>query len=1340
MLIQSLAARHSISFTLFLSILLTSIINPVMAFSSFESKASPSSVRLSTRPDTLTGTLAGRVIDQNGTPLVRVRVRVTNLDTGNQRATLTNAEGRYLLPTLPLGRYSVEADLPGLVVITPTRDPIKIQLNKTFETLPDIIMGPLPPTPPVPVPPTPTPSSQVVEDSAGRLTTLVDATRRANADERLISILPLANIRTFDDLATLAAGVAPPPEVKGVAGPGLGSGIGTPGQFSVNGMRARSNNYTVDGSDNNDEDIGVRRQGFMALTPQSIESVREIQIVSNLWDAEQGRSIGSQVNAVSRSGTNQVHGTLYNFFNHDSLNARNFFDLKSDKSYSYALEATAIERFEKGIPINTRRLPVTFRSSILDTPVPIVQPNPSRDDDQYQRLQGGGVIGFPIWRDRTFFFGSFERQQIKSRQETHFSVPTIAERGFLNFGATGFVAAVPNKPPVAYSPTFVAGDSIFSLFPFPNNPVGPYGENTNTRILSADGVGTIYSLKLDHTFELFGPEVTHNFTARYNSTDDQRQVPTVSGALFSGVRPEVRTRNLSLFLNSQLSPTLANQMRASVGRTRLDFQEIRDPYLLPSGFLPREPYLLNAQLISNSSVPEFVEPFVDYRPSSRIEPALGPIGQLVVSPFSPVGLDPYLFPQARRNDTFQIADTLTAFLGQHTLKMGADIRRTHLDSFLNRNYRPQVFFGGSPDLTCLIDEAPIKEISQFGPNPSPKPGDCKRPGYFSGSDLAAMGIPTGIFQSLAIGNPDSRIALRFWQHNLFLNENWRTRHGLTLDLGLRYELNTTPVEANRRIERTFGLGGLPSVDSSYRIAAPFTDGGIVFGNDELVNSFNQTISALRDVLGGRQKIFRTDTNNFNTHFGFAWDPLARNRRQAGKTVIRGGAGLYHDLTLGSIVNQSRNVFPTFIPYNVDVNTFAYAQKTFFQPGLSGNFSIFNPRFVPIDIVRNGTVTRYGLIKDDSLNALNVPDGALQPVLGLLFNPAAVGLLPSGGGLAFTLPDNNLRSPMSFQYNLQVEREIGQNWLFNLAWVATRGIGLTRFRTPNGGPNSITLPVDPIAIGQNPIFAVSLPPLSIGEDRTSRPNPNLGAYTIFDSSAASTYHSLQSTLIRQFSRGFQMTAAYTWSHAIDDVSDIFDVAGASALPQDDRQLRLERGDAGFDIRQRLAVSIVGSIPLLSRFDRQRGLGGLLFGGWQWSAISTIQTGQPFTVNTSYDVNLDGNLTDRLDSLAGLKVVGDGATILRLTESPLNLLASLGENGRVGRNTFRAPGVFRTDFSLNRNIQIRAGHVLTLRFEAFNLWNRTHFGIPVRVLEAPSFGRSVNTLVSPRQIQFALKYTF
>ncbi len=1292
-------------------------------------------------PDTITGTLKGRIIDPGGLGLADVRIRAISEETGNQRSTKTDAQGFYQIALLPLGLYKIEASKEGFVLITRTKEPVKIQLNKTLVTVPDIVLGPAPPTPPPTVAvktpaPTPTPTPQPQAEETGQLTNQTDATRRANADEKMVSLLPLSGLRSFDDLALLAAGVAPPPQVKGVAGPGIGAGIGTAGQFSVNGQRARSNNFTVDGSDNNDEDVGVRRQGFVALVPQSVESVKEVQIVTHLWDAEHGRSMGSQVNAVSKSGTNRIHGAVYDFFNHSALNARNFFDYSDDKVKSFPLTAQAIGRFENGQPVNVRTIPVVIRNSSLEQPVPFVQPNPSQGQDQFQRNQGGGAIGFPIIRDKTFFFGSFDRQDIKSRQETHFAVPTVTQRGFLNFGATGFCVGPCTGQRQFFYPTFIAGDSVWSLFPFPNNPVGPYGDNTLTQVLPADGQATIFSLKLDHNFTLFGPEVTHTLTGRYNFTDDAKQIPAVGGAIFSGVRPKVQTHNLSLFLNSQLSPTKANQLRASYGRTALTFGEIRDRYLTPSTLLPNEPFLLNAPLTVNLNDPSFPLPFVDLRRTENrsTEDHLATVGQVVVHPFSPVGLDVYLFPQARANNTAQVADTFTYFRAEHTYKFGFDIRRTQLNSFLDRNFRPQVVFGGSPDLTQIVPGGvPIPNITRFGPTP----------GFFSGSDLASLGIPTGIFQSLALGEPDSTIGLRFWQFNFFANDNWRARRGLTLDFGVRYEINTVPREVNDRIETTFGLTQLPAADPNLRLAQPFTNGQIPLNNQALLDSFNATIGALRTQIGDRDKIFDSDRNNFGGHFGFAWDPFAANRDEAGKTSVRGGIGLYYDLTLGSVVSQSRNVFPTFLPFNVDANTFTYARQAFFEPGGTGIRAIFNPRYVPLDILNQGNFTRRGLIRPDNLNGLNAPAGVVPQVLGLLFDPSVTvpGLFPSGGGIAFTLPDDRLRSPYTLQFNLQIERELYSDFLVNLAYVGARGVKLTRFRTPNGGLNSVTLPIDPLGLLPNPVFATALPPLSnIVTGNFSRPNRRLGAFTTFDSSAASNYHSMQLAATKRFSRGYQLTAAYTWSHAIDDVSDVFDMAGAFVLPQDDRNLLAERGDANYDIRHRVALSAIGNVPFLHWFNDDKGVKGFLFGGWQFSSFSTYQAGQPFTVNTSYDINIDGNLTDRIDTLSGLTIIDSGRQKLALNTNPTSLLAPLGSSGRVGRNTFRANGIAKTDLALVKNFSVRDGQFVVFRVEAFNVTNRTHFAIPVRILEAPSFGQSVDTLVNPRQIQFALKYVF
>jgi hypothetical protein len=121
-------------------------------------------------------------------------------------------------------------------------------------------------------------------------------------------------------------------------------------------------------------------------------------------------------------------------------------------------------------------------------------------------------------------------------------------------------------------------------------------------------------------------------------------------------------------------------------------------------------------------------------------------------------------------------------------------------------------------------------------------------------------------------------------------------------------------------------------------------------------------------------------------------------------------------------------------------------------------------------------------------------------------------------------------------------------------------------------------------------------------------------------------------------------------------------------------------------------------------------------------------------------MDGNLTDRINTLQGLSQIDNRQQKLQLNGNPTALLATLGSNGQIGRNFFRANGVAKTDFALVKNFNVREGQFITLRMEAFNLFNRTHFAIPVRVLESPSFGKSVDTLLNPRQIQFALKYVF
>jgi hypothetical protein len=149
---------------------------------------------------------------------------------------------------------------------------------------------------------------------------------------------------------------------------------------------------------------------------------------------------------------------------------------------------------------------------------------------------------------------------------------------------------------------------------------------------------------------------------------------------------------------------------------------------------------------------------------------------------------------------------------------------------------------------------------------------------------------------------------------------------------------------------------------------------------------------------------------------------------------------------------------------------------------------------------------------------------------------------------------------------------------------------------------------------------------------------------------------------------------------------------------------------------------------------------LFHGTEIAGTGVFQTGQPFTVNSINDVNLDGNLTDRLNSTTGIVSTSDRRQPLRLTVDPATLLAPVGQDGAVQRNSFRASNLWLTNAAVVKTVSFSEQTKLILRTEVFNLFNRANFGIPVRFLESPGFGAATDTVTSARRIQFALKLAF
>lgn len=1233
--------------------------------------------------DTVTGAFEGTVTDNvTGLAIEGATAEITNVETGITATKLTDARGRFYQGLLPPALYKIRVTKTGYlpnetfqrlkIARTGEIVPVPVGLDPAPATAPPANPPGTPPTPPpttpptAPIPPT-APATAAGNEVRSSINTL-DARRSGSFSEADVTALPLGGTtftRSFDELALLLPGVASPPQTLGsVAGPGQGAGVGTSGQFSVNGLRSRANNFTVDGSDNNDDDIGVRRQGFLSLVPQPIESIREYQAITLLAPAQFGRNFGANVNAVSKSGGNQIHGNLYSFFNSSQLNARNVFDSANGNDLVRVSAASGNGALMDGQPLQVR--------------------NHSGNEDSFTLAKFGATLGGPIRREKTFYFFALETQRINATKEENFAVPTIEQRGIFGSGATG-VSSNPFSPGTAVRtrPTSTGGDAFFSLFPFANNPGGIYGANTYSQVLPASGRGVVGSVKVDHNFKL--NDRSQSLTGRYNVTDDWREISKTGEAIFSTLRPEVRAQNLSLFFNSQLTDRVFNQVRASYGRTRLEFKEVRpctatdsafsNDCLLPSDRFPNEPFLLNRTSTANQTIPGVVSqtPITYSRVIFNNAPVhtetdLGPIGQVQIAGFSPLGVDVYNFPQSRVNNTYQLADVLTARVGNHSLAFGTDIRRSELNSNLPRTSRPFVTFNGAPSLFTG--------------------------GFFKPEDLASTGAPSNFFLTLTnTGNAPvasaADLSLRFYQLNFFAQNDWKIGKSLSLAVGLRYETNTTPRESNNRIEQTFNNAAL------------------------------DLVPGLRTFTGNRDQIFQPDRNNFAPRVSAAFSPNLFGKDRT--TVFRGGFGMFFDQILGAVVSQSRNVYPTFLPLN-----------------FGGLFAQTDD--VRLRYINPATTSLQGVPLVRGINQLNLPlNVGLVQLLNQNFPPA----------FGLTLPSERLNLPNAFHYTLAFEQQLSRELTVSFAYVGTSGRSLLRFTTPNLGSATNILPTRFAAVGIEPrVFGrVCVPSVNpIPDDRAGaaqtfcpgRPVSGVGAVNIFETSGRSLYDSLQVELRSRFRQSLQLQASYVFSNARDDVSEAFDLAGSSSLPQNSTKLDNERGSANFDIRHRGTFAAIYSPNELK--DKLASMGWLL-NGLQIAAIGRVQSGQPFTVNSVYDVNLDGNLTDRLNSTDGLRVSTDGRQPITVqTANVTSLLAATGRDGQIGRNAFRAGGLFEFDLAVSKAFAFSGSRKIVLRADFFNLFNRANYGIPVRLLEAPGFGKAVNTVTPGFRAQFSLKFEF
>jgi len=265
----------------------------------------------------------------------------------------------------------------------------------------------------------------------------------------------------------------------------------------------------------------------------------------------------------------------------------------------------------------------------------------------------------------------------------------------------------------------------------------------------------------------------------------------------------------------------------------------------------------------------------------------------------------------------------------------------------------------------------------------------------------------------------------------------------------------------------------------------------------------------------------------------------------------------------------------------------------------------------------------------------------------------------------------------------------------------------------------------------------------GPIQSRRPWPEFGAIQEVDGSVNSNYNSLYVNLRHRFAHGLTFMQAYTWSRAIDNGSAIRAHGGDVLLPQDNYNLRGDRGLSNFHVAHRSVSSILWSLPV-GKGRKWLNVGGVpnaILGGWQAGTILSMQTGLPFTVTDNQDAaNVGEAGYQRPSIIANPNLPSSQRTAARWFNTGVIVLPAPYTFGNLGRNTLQGPGLLSWDFSMVKEFAMKERQLLELRFESFNFPNHPNLSLPSASFPSAALGTITSTATKMREIQFALKYVF
>jgi len=1204
-----------------------------------------------------TAVFQGRVADPSGHPVVSALVVITGRDTSLMRAASSDDAGSFEITSLPVGSYDMEVEADGFVSFKAQNVRASIGQVVTLEiTLSNSEA-----------------SAGSLRSSAAGLVEASSTQLGVVIDQVLVRQLPLKSRNTYELLQLQ-------PGVESTLGADLFFGSDQPGVVSVSGGRARSNNYNVNGGHAGDQFINAP-----SLQP-SPDTISEFRVISHNYDAELGRNSGSVLNVITKSGNNQWHGSLFEYFRNSVLNARGYFD-------------------------------------------------PQKAD--FKQNEFGGTLGGPIRRDKTFLFSSYEGHRLRQGiTSDSISVPTSQERlGNFSFGQpfagvlqdSTVATVLYNRPGCAASISGRGGAAIAAGTPysaiFPGNiipaacfdataadlmnrfvPAANIGPQTFRAVPDASVRADQITLRMDHNLTS-----QQQLSMYYYGTDTYDDEPfsrfQAVGAALPGFGNLTRSRfqQFNLAHNWVLNAKTINESHL------VYYRNGQRNFLSPS----------NTGLVQSScaTVPAescFSDP---NSPRLGITPGYGPayegvpfvslaggfsIGNNANGSFSQTG------------NVYQALDTLSKVVGNHSLKFGVDARnqRFHQTYFFNVNGNFE-FTGGGPNDVGFSDLLP---------------------NYL-------LGLPDSYSQGAA-----NAVDVRTTHLGLFAQDSWKLKPNLTLYYGVRWELTTPQADAANRVQ-AFRPGQATTrypcqLNSSDPLQSSFSS------SDCSANGPASSVFPLGLVFPGDPGVPSGLTNTYYGAFapraGIAWSPgwkdnwLAKITGGPGRSSLRAGYGMFYD-------SNEELIFASFVaqpPFGGST----FLTNTFFNTPFLGQSGTVTPNpFNGFQSPTPGTPVDFALFRPIVLFA-NYPQ-TLRPQYANQYHLTfqrelsrdmllQFGYVGSQGHRLLASVDQNFGNA---QTCLDLNRipgmscgPFGEDAAYSIP-AGTIPAGVT-LHLPYGSVPSVTGP------NANPITLVGLRPYSspLCQPTTGAGCPPDGV-PVFSSlfgmmpTANSAYNSFQTQLSKRMGHGLDLLASYTFSKSMDNASS-FENSVNPIDPSRSRSLSL------FDARHHLVVSEYWRLPELRPANWTR----FLSDGWALAGIVTVQSGFPIRLTSSSDQELMGSLDfespGQPNQVAAFRRL-DPRTSGGYYFNPSAFTdASLGQIGNAPRALCCGPGIANVDMAVHKIIPIGERDTVEFRTEFFNLINHTQFLNPDgNITNGPTFGL-VQRAREPRVVQLALRFIF